>query len=89
MQEGGDVVTGEIIEKTAEAKDPVAVGTELKNFTYDELRGRLPKEVSNDIVNLLATSQEALTDFAYITTQSDIGNFNQKYGVNLTLPVSE
>jgi hypothetical protein len=90
MAEGGDPnVEENIIETVAEEKDPTPVGTELKSFTYDELRGRLPKEVSNDIVTLLATSQEALEDFAYITTQSDIGNFNQKYGVNLTLPVSE
>jgi len=79
----------EMIGDTIESNQPVQSGTELKSFTYDELRGRLPKEVDDGIVNLLANSQEALEDFAYITTQTDIGNFNQKYGVNLTLPVSE
>lgn len=79
----------EMIGDTIESNQPVQSGTQLKSFTYDELRGRLPKEVDDGIVNLLANSQEALEDFAYITTQTDIGNFNQKYGVNLTLPVSE
>ena len=29
---------------------------------YDELRARLPKEIGDDIVNLLANSYEALAD---------------------------
>ena len=54
--------------------------------TYDELRARLPKEISDDIVNLLANSYEALADFASIATQADVDNFNSKYGVELVLP---
>jgi len=87
--EGSEDVVGSEVEQIVDSTNPVQTGTPLKNFSYDELRGRLPQEVSNDIVKLLSTSQQALEDFAYITTQSDIGNFNQKYGVNLTLPVSE
>lgn len=87
--EGSEEVVGSEVEQIVDSTNPVQTGTPLKNFSYDELRGRLPQEVSNDIVKLLSTSQQALEDFAYITTQSDIGNFNQKYGVNLTLPVSE
>ena len=59
---------------------------ELNNLSYDELRSRLPQEVTNDIVQLLANSAEALEDFATIQTEQDIANFNKKYGVNLVLP---
>ena len=54
--------------------------------SYDELRARLPKEIGDDIVTLLANSYEALADFAAISTQADVDNFNVKYGVELVLP---
>jgi len=54
--------------------------------TYDQLRARLPKEIGDEIVNLLANSYEALADFAAIATQADVDNFNTKYGVELVLP---
>ena len=59
---------------------------ELNNISYDELRARLPQEVSDEVVQLLANSAEALEDFATIQTEQDIANFNKKYGVNLVLP---
>jgi len=59
---------------------------ELGNISYEELRARLPQEVSDEIVRLLANSAEALEDFATIQTEQDISNFNKKYGVNLVLP---
>ena len=52
----------------------------------EELRARLPQEVSDEIVRLLANSPEALEVFAVIQTEQDIKNFNKKYGVNLVLP---
>jgi len=55
-------------------------------LSFEELRARLPKEITNDIVNLISKSEEALQDFAYIKTQQDVNNFNIKYGVNLVLP---
>jgi hypothetical protein len=58
-------------------------------LSYDELRNRLPKEISNDIVKLLSVSYQALGDFAEIATQSDVDKFNLKYGVNLVLPRGE
>ena len=54
--------------------------------SYDELRARLPKEIGDEIVTLLANSYEALADFASIATQADVDNFNSKYGVELVLP---
>ena len=61
--------------------EPVAT-----NLTFEQLRTRLPKEITDDIVKLVATSEEALQDFAYIRTQGDLEKFNVKYGVNLVLP---
>ena len=55
-------------------------------LSYDELRERLPSEITDDIVKLIAESPEALEDFAVIQTQQDVNNFNSKYGVQLTLP---
>ena len=55
-------------------------------LTFEQLRTRLPKEITDDIVRLVATSEEALQDFSYIRTQGDVEKFNVKYGVNLVLP---
>ena len=59
---------------------------ELTGVTYDELRRRLPTEVSDEIVRLLVSSAEAMEDFAMIQTEKDVANFNQKYSVELALP---
>jgi len=56
------------------------------SISYDELRARLPSEITDDIVRLISESPQALEDFATIQTQQDVNNFNTKYGVNLTLP---
>jgi len=53
---------------------------------FDTLRARLPKEIGNDIVRLIAASPEAFEDFAVIQTQQDVDLFNQKYNVELVLP---
>ena len=66
--------------------DQGAMPQELSGITFEELRARLPQEVGDDIVRLLANSSEALEDFATIQTEQDIANFNKKYGVNLVLP---
>jgi hypothetical protein len=56
------------------------------NLSYDELRSRLPKEISDDIVSILAESPQALIMFSEIQTQTDVDEFNMAYGVNLSLP---
>ena len=58
-------------------------------INYDTLRARLPKEIGDDIVKLIADSNRALTDFANIRTQQDVDQFNQAYNVNLVLPAEE
>ena len=62
------------------------VPEELQNIDFDTLRARLPASITDDIVRLIATSAEAMEDFATIQTQQDINNFNEKYGVELVLP---
>jgi len=57
-----------------------------QRLTFDELRARLPVTISDEIVNLLATSEQALLEFANIRTQQDIDKFNQLYRVDLALP---
>ena len=87
-QVGGDV-DGGIPTAMPHAQVPTDQGEmpqELSGITYEELRARLPQEVGDDIVRLLANSSEALEDFASIQTEQDIANFNKKYGVNLVLP---
>ena len=59
---------------------------EVQDLSYTQLRARLPQEISNEIVMLLANSKQALLDFANIQTTQDIQSFNQQYDVNLTLP---
>ena len=58
----------------------------VQKLGYKELRDRLPPEITDDVVNLLANSEEALQEFAYIRTQEDVNGFNVKYGVNLVIP---
>ena len=58
-------------------------------LTFAELRARLPKEVSNDVVRLLAASENALIAFAQIQTQDDIARFNQTYNTDLQLPAQQ
>ena len=57
-----------------------------QDLTFEELRNRLPQEISDDIINLILSSAEAMEDFATIQTEQDISTFNKKYGVNLVLP---
>jgi len=63
-----------------------ATTPEPQKIDFDTLRARLPKEIGDDIVKLIAASPEALEDFATIATQQDVDMFNQKYNVNLVLP---
>jgi hypothetical protein len=58
----------------------------VQDLSFEELRARLPQEITNDIVQLIANSKQALVDFANIRTQQDVNAFNQKYDVNLVVP---
>ena len=89
MKDGGRVnyaEGGEVMEEMTETVDMVTGRGQTQDLTYRELRSRLPREITNDVVSLIATSKQALTDFANIQTQQDVDNFNQTYNVNLVLP---
>ena len=58
----------------------------VQDLSFEELRARLPQEITNDIVKLLSESKQALVDFTNIRTQQDVNAFNQKYDVNLVVP---
>ncbi len=80
----GKMVEEQVTETETMAPGPIA---ESNNpISYDQLRARLPAEITDDIVRLMANSAEALEDFAMISSQQDVDLFNQKYSVNLVLP---
>ena len=64
---------------------PIPTDQEPK-IDYATLRARLPQEITDDIVKLIAASPQALEDFATIATQQDVDQFNKTYSVNLVLP---
>jgi hypothetical protein len=87
----GSPMVGETPNATMEATEVVAADNiepmaPVTKMDFADLRNRLPQEITDDIVQLLANSEEALQAFAYIKTQEDINAFNIKYGVNLILP---
>ena len=78
---GGDVMPAAgIMDQGSEAPP------EVQNIDYETLRARLPATITDDIVRIIASSAEAMEDFATIQTQQDVNNFNEKYGVELVLP---
>ena len=56
---------------------------------YMLLRARLPQEITDDVVRLIAYNPDAFADFAAIESQEDVMLFNQKYGVELVLPTEQ
>ena len=84
----GELVEEQITETAT--MDPGPMGGQNMNtdnpISYDQLRARLPAEITDDIVELIANSAEALEDFAMISDQSQVDQFNRKYSVNLVLP---
>ena len=71
-----------------ERKD-VAMETQCQgNDAYAMLRARLPQEVPDDVVKLIAYNKEAFADFASIKNQEDVSSFNRKYNTQLVIDVS-
>ena len=73
-------------EQFTETMAPEPMAQSDNPISYDQLRSRLPAEITDDIVELMVNSAEALEDFAMISSQQDVDLFNQKYSVNLVLP---
>ncbi len=83
----GEMVMEEQVTETMTPGPQAPSPTSASNpISYEQLRARLPREITDDIVQLMANSVEALEDFAMISTQQDVDNFNKKYNVNLVLP---
>ena len=68
-------------------EDPNQARSMGEGDMYAALRRRLPQEITDDVVRLIAYNAEAFADFADIQDQSDVDSFNQKYNVQLVLPV--
>tara|TARA_R110001583_G_scaffold48108_1_gene150541 strand:- start:5568 stop:6686 length:1119 start_codon:yes stop_codon:yes gene_type:complete len=71
--------------------DPMAAGAGSAGGEdpYLLLRARLPQEITDDVVRLIAYNPDAFKDFASIESQEDVMSFNQKYGVELVLPTEQ
>ena len=85
---GGSGANPLIEEQVTEISEtqPKEIAPTGDSLSYEELRARLPREISDDIVVILAESPQALIEFAELQTQTDVDEFNMKYGVNLSLP---
>ena len=71
-----------------ERKD-VAMETQGQgNDAYAMLRARLPQEIPDDVVKLIAYNKQAFADFASIKNQEDVTSFNEKYNVSMNIDVS-
>ena len=77
MQEGGMAANPNMREGASSADI---------QLTFQELRKRLPPEVSDGVINLIMSSEEAMIDFAQLITPEDIAVFNDKYNVDLQYP---
>ena len=75
----------EVLPKTGATGDIPMPGQD----PYLLLRARLPQEVTDDVVRLIAYNPEAFADFAAIESQEDVMLFNQKYQVELVLPTEQ
>ena len=76
-----------ITEQMPKPMGPAGAQTsQVQPMDFATLRARLPREITDDIVRILAESEQALTDFANIRTQEDVDQFNQTYNVSLVLP---
>jgi len=53
------------------------------------LRARLPQEITDNIVQLIAYNPSAFEDFAQIESQEDVIAFNSKYGVELVIDAQQ
>jgi|LULW01.1.fsa_nt_gb hypothetical protein len=84
LQEGGQPMQASMNMDQAPAAGMTA--DSVQKLSFEELRSRLPNIITDDIVTLIANSEQALVDFANIQTQQDVNAFNQKYEVNLQMP---
>ena len=71
-----------------ERKDVAMETKGQTNDVYAMLRARLPQEIPDEVVRLLAYNKQAFADFASIKNQEDVTSFNEKYNVSMNIDVS-
>jgi len=87
---GEDVSISEQIDtENVPDSGPQGSGLGENSQAYALLRARLPEEITDDIVMLIAYNPVAFEDFAAIKTQADVMDFNMKYGVELVIPAQD
>ena len=77
-------------EEEMEPKTEITIPKEEKSsvdMSFEKFRNRIPATVPDDIVSLIYYNQSAFADFANIETQNDVVDFNNKYSVQLVLPM--
>jgi len=84
LQEGGQPMPASL--PTDQGPQITQSDSPVQDLSFEELRSRLPESITNDVVTLIANSQQALVEFANIQTSQDVKEFNRKYEVNLVLP---
>ena len=91
MQGGGATE----VAQTAQAATPTAPGamagvsSVAGPMSYEELREKLPDYISDDVVRLLSENPQALVDLAQARTDRDLRLFEQKYDVQVTMPLAD
>ena len=67
---------------------PQGGGQDMGEDPFTILRQRLPQEISDEVVSLIAYNKIAFQDFANIQDQDDVDLFNQKYNVQLVVDMA-
>ena len=67
---------------------PQGGGQDMGGDPFQILRARLPREIPDDVVSLIAYNKKAFADFANIQDQDDVDLFNQKYNVQLVVDLA-
>ena len=79
-------------EQPMQAAQTMAPGPEMMQpqgqDPFQILRSRLPREISDEVVSLIAYNKKAFADFANIQDQDDVDLFNQKYNVQLVVDLA-
>ena len=67
---------------------PQGGGQDMGGDPFMILRERLPAEIPDEVVSLIAYNKAAFQDFANIQDQDDVDLFNQKYNVQLVVDMA-
>ena len=84
----GSPMMGEQPMMNVEQQDVAMETKGQTNDVYAMLRARLPQEIPDEVVRLLAYNKQAFADFASIKNQEDVTSFNEKYNVSMNIDVS-